>query len=50
MEGYISNQYLLTGDEAREKARELVKLRATVTADNLNIRQAPALDLSLIHI
>ncbi len=44
VEGYISNQYLLTGDEAREKAKELVKLRATVTADNLNIRQAPALD------
>ena len=46
VEGYISNQYLLTGDEAREKAKELVKLRATVTTDNLNIRQAPELDPS----
>ena len=44
VDGYISNQYLLTGDEAREKAKELVKLRATVTADNLNIRQTPELD------
>lgn len=44
VDGYINNQYLLTGDEARDKARELVKLRATVTADNLNIRQTPALD------
>lgn len=44
VDGYISNQYLLTGDEARNKARELVKLRAVVTADNLNIRQTPELD------
>ena len=46
MDGYISNQYLISGDEAREKAKELVKLRATVTTDNLNIRQAPELDPS----
>lgn len=44
VDGYISNQYLLTGDEAKNKARELVKLRAVVTADNLNIRQTPELD------
>ena len=46
VEGYISNQYLLTGDEARAKARELVKLRAIVTTDNLNIRQEPVIDPS----
>lgn len=46
VEGYISNQYLLTGDQAKEKAKELVKLRAIVTADNLNIRQTPELDPS----
>ena len=46
VDGYISNQYLISGDEAREKAKELVKLRATVTTDNLNIRQAPELDPS----
>lgn len=44
VDGYISSQYLVTGDEARELARGLVKLRATVTADNLNIRQEPVLD------
>ncbi|MBS6953257.1 MAG: SH3 domain-containing protein [Enterocloster asparagiformis] len=44
VDGYINNQYLLTGDEAKAKARELVKLRAIVTTDNLNIRQEPALD------
>ena len=46
MDGYISNQYLLTGDEAREKAESLVKLRAIITADSLNIRQEPTLDPS----
>lgn len=44
VEGYISNQYLLTGAEAKLKAGELVKKRAIVTTDNLNIRQEPALD------
>ena len=44
VEGYISNQYLITGDEAREIAKGLVKLRATVTTDNVNIRSAPELD------
>ncbi len=44
VDGYISSQYLVTGDEARELARGLVRLRATVTADNLNIRQEPVLD------
>ena len=46
VDGYISNQYLLTGDEAREKAESLVKLRAIITGDSLNIRQEPTLDPS----
>ena len=41
VDGYISNQYVISGEEAREKALEYVKLRAIVTADNLNIRSAP---------
>ena len=44
VDGYINNQYMLTGDEAKSKAKELVKLRAIVTTDNLNIRKEPALD------
>lgn len=44
VEGYISNQYLLMGAEAKLKAGELVARRAIVTADNLNIRQEPVLD------
>lgn len=39
--GYISNQYVITGEEARAKALDQVKDRAVVTADNVNIRQTP---------
>lgn len=44
VEGYINNQYLITGEEAMTMAKDLVKLRATVTVDSLNIRSAPLLD------
>lgn len=44
VDGYISNQFVISGDEAREKALEYVKKRAIVTADNLNIRSAPTTD------
>ncbi len=43
VDGYISSQYVITGDEARAAALEQVKLRAIVTADNVNIRQTPEL-------
>lgn len=43
VDGYISNQYVISGEEAREKALEQVKLRAIVTTDNLNIRKDPSL-------
>ncbi len=39
--GYISSQYVITGEEARAKALDQVKERAVVTADNVNIRQTP---------
>lgn len=39
IEGYIDSQYVLTGDEAKTKAYELVTLRAIVLVDNLNIRK-----------
>lgn len=41
VDGYISNQFVISGDEAREKALEHVKLRAIITTDNLNIRREP---------
>ena len=39
--GYISSEFVLTGDEARKKALELVEKRAVITADSLNIRKEP---------
>ena len=39
--GYISSQFVLTGDDARKKALELVEKRAIITADSLNIRKEP---------
>lgn len=41
VDGYISNQFVITGEEAKAKALEYVKLRAIVTTDNLNIRKEP---------
>ncbi len=41
IEGYINSQYVITGEEAKTKAKDLVKIRAIVTADNLNIRKEP---------
>lgn len=41
IDGYIHPQYVLTGDEAREKALGLVKMRVIVQTDNLNIRTQP---------
>ncbi|MFR1832978.1 MAG: SH3 domain-containing protein [Lachnospiraceae bacterium] len=42
--GYISNAYVLTGEEAREKALGLVKKMALITGDSVNIRQEPVID------
>ena len=41
VEGYASAEYILTGDEAKTAAKDLVKERAYITADNLNIRETP---------
>ncbi len=44
VEGYISNRYVLTGDEARQKALEYVTEMAIVNTEKLNIRQEPNQD------
>lgn len=41
IDGYINNQYVLTGDEAREAALEYVTEMAVVNTEKLNIRQEP---------
>ena len=46
--GFISSEFVLTGDEARKKAEELVALRAIVTADSLNIRKEPSTEAEVV--
>lgn len=41
VEGYVNLDYLLTGVDAKLKARELVETIATVTTDALKIREEP---------
>ncbi len=42
IEGYIISEYVLTGEEAKAKAMDLVKLRAVVQTDSMNIRKEPS--------
>ncbi len=47
VDGYISGQFVVTGEEARTEAIDLVQLRAVVNVadeESLNIRSAPELD------
>ena len=44
IEGYIHNQYVISGDEARKKALDYVTKMAIVETEKLNIRQDPVLD------
>lgn len=41
IEGYVHNQYVLTGEEARKAALEYVSDMAIVNTEKLNIRQEP---------
>lgn len=46
IEGYVHNQYVLTGEEARTEALAHVAKMAIVQTDKLNIRQQPEIDPS----
>lgn len=50
IEGYISSQYLVTGEEAKELAKSLVKKRAIIMTenDNLNIRSGLSKDAEIV--
>lgn len=48
IEGYIHGQYVLTGEEARAKAVDLVAKRAFIQVNNLNIRVEPSLDAEIM--
>lgn len=48
IEGYISSEFVLTGEEAKEKARELIAPFAIISADALNIRKEPSTDADVV--
>lgn len=48
VEGYVSGEYIITGEEALILAQSEAKLIATVTADILNVRSKPSTDGRLL--
>lgn len=46
--GYVSSQYIYTGDKAREVAAENVIERVVVSADKLNVRKEPSQDSEIM--
>lgn len=48
IEGYVSADYVLTGEEAVAAARELVLDRAVITADSLNVRKEPTTESDVV--
>lgn len=48
IDGYVSSEYVITGDAAKEKALSMVTDRAVVTTDNLNIREQPSTDSNIV--
>lgn len=46
--GYVKGEYLLTGDEAKTKAADIMQTVATVTADVLNVRAEQNTECSVI--
>ncbi|MCR5486277.1 MAG: C40 family peptidase [Lachnospiraceae bacterium] len=48
VDGYVNTQYLLTGDEAKERARQVMTLMATVTTTTLFVREEPTTESSVI--
>lgn len=48
VDGYVCLDYLLTGPEARLKAKELVKTVVVVNVDDLNVRVEPNTDSAIL--
>ena len=48
VEGYVKEEYLLTGFEAKKRGEELASAIAVSTADLLNIREFPNLDAEIV--
>ena len=47
VEGYVKEEYLLTGYEAKKRGGELASAIAVATTDGLNIREYPNLDAEI---
>ena len=47
--GYVSSQYVYTGDEAKKLAAENVAERAVIDADKLNVRAEPKADANVVE-
>ena len=47
--GYVSTQYVYTGDEAKKLAAENVAERAVIDADKLNVRSEPKADANVVE-
>lgn len=50
VEGYVSIDYILTGDLAAAYANQIVKKLATVSADGLKVRTAPDLEAEVVNM
>ncbi len=48
VEGYVSSEFLLTGEEANTRARETISTVARVNADMLMVREEPNTDCTII--
>lgn len=48
VEGYVSADYLLTGDDAKKKAEKYIKEVATVTTTTLFVREKPNTDCAVL--
>lgn len=48
LEGYVSAEYIITGEEALIVAQDEAKLMVTVTTETLNVRKGPSTDTSKI--
>ena len=48
VDGYVSADYLLTGDDAKKKAEKYIKEVATVTTTTLFVREKPNTDCAVI--
>lgn len=48
VEGYVSSEFVIIGEEAKEVAKTQVKERAKVIADRLNVREEPSKEADVI--